>query len=153
MSNPKQTAGTMSFAAPAPRVVSLRHVKEPTAEPKPPEKKRIAWSGGKITTNKEEATLRFLQKKKERGDTLTKDQEAIISKFTLKCNDASSEELLQKLESTIGAKQPVQQPPVMKPGKRASQGTSGGRKKPRFVMTTEGWVTNQKRGPTAAGRA
>ena len=54
----------MSFAAPAPRVVSLRHVKEPTAEPKPPEKKRIAWSGGKITTNKEEATLRFLQKKK-----------------------------------------------------------------------------------------
>lgn len=35
-------------------------------------------SGGKVVTNKEEATLKFILKKKERGETLTQDQLDIV---------------------------------------------------------------------------
>ena len=54
------------MSASRPRVASLGHIHE--ALPDPVEafaapKKVMAWDGGKITSNKEEATLIFLKKK------------------------------------------------------------------------------------------
>jgi len=51
----------------------------------------MAWSGGKLTTNKEEATLKFLKKKLERGESLSEEQAAVIARFTLAANAAESD--------------------------------------------------------------
>ncbi|CAM9838214.1 unnamed protein product, partial [Choristocarpus tenellus] len=40
----------------------------------PPIGKRIAWPGGKITSNKDEALANFLRRKVDKGDTLTTEQ-------------------------------------------------------------------------------
>ena len=50
------------------KIVNLAHIKQPLPDVAAPlEKKRIAWDGGKISTNKDQAVLSFLKKKKERG--------------------------------------------------------------------------------------
>lgn len=69
----------LASARPA-QLVSLSHVKETSPDPVPAAPKRIAWPGGKITSNKEEATLRFLRKKQSRGEPLTEEQIAVVER-------------------------------------------------------------------------
>lgn len=63
------------------KIVNLAHIKQPLPDvAAPPEKKRIAWDGGKISTNKDQAVLSFLKKKKERGEQLTDAQREILAR-------------------------------------------------------------------------
>eukprot|EP00618_Florenciella_parvula_P026751 CAMPEP_0119542140 /NCGR_PEP_ID=MMETSP1344-20130328/53398_1 /TAXON_ID=236787 /ORGANISM="Florenciella parvula, Strain CCMP2471" /LENGTH=194 /DNA_ID=CAMNT_0007586289 /DNA_START=27 /DNA_END=608 /DNA_ORIENTATION=- len=74
------------MTAARPRTVSLGHLHVPLPDPVAAfaaPKKVMAWDGGKITTNKEEATLIFLRKKQARGEVLTSEQLVIIEKFSL----------------------------------------------------------------------
>jgi uncharacterized protein (UPF0335 family) len=67
----------------------------------------MAHAGGKITTNKEEATLKFLRKKMERGDVLTEEQKQIVTKFSLSRVESSlkgSGDLVKTLESVVALK-------------------------------------------------
>ena len=43
--------------------------------------KKVAWPVGKISTNKDESMIRFLEKKRERGESLTEAQLALIDRF------------------------------------------------------------------------
>ncbi|GAB5036968.1 Hypothetical protein NocV09_05500220 [Nannochloropsis oceanica] len=66
------------------KTLSLAHLKQPTlvVPPEPPPR-RIAWAGGKITTNKEEATLQFLRRKQAQGThTFTPEQLALLKRMT-----------------------------------------------------------------------
>lgn len=57
-------------------LISLRHITQPTSKPA-----RIAWPGGTIGSNKDEAIARFLEKKRERGDSLTAEQLELLKRF------------------------------------------------------------------------
>ena len=72
-------------------VVSLGHIKEKRADGREPwdevpaepvKRRRIAWPGGKITSNKDEALVAYLSKKVERGEALTDVQRAAFDKAT-----------------------------------------------------------------------
>jgi|AntAceMinimDraft_5_1070358.scaffolds.fasta_scaffold154778_1 hypothetical protein len=56
-----------------------------------------------IYTNKEEATLKFLKKKEERGETLTVEQKAIVARFTLKSGSSSGNDMIGSLEKAVAA--------------------------------------------------
>ena len=43
-----------------------------------PKARRIPWQGGKITSNKDEALVKFLKRKQERGEQLTEAQKAAL---------------------------------------------------------------------------
>mmetsp|Transcript_40645 Transcript_40645/g.82017 ORF Transcript_40645/g.82017 Transcript_40645/m.82017 type:complete len:192 (+) Transcript_40645:71-646(+) len=89
----------------APRVVSLAHVKATAPIAFAPEKKVMAHAGGKITTNKEEATLKFLRKKMDRGEVLTEEQKKIVAKFSFKDGTKSDgADVLETLESVVALK-------------------------------------------------
>ena len=70
---------------------SLGHIKEKRADGREPwdevpaepvKRRRIAWPGGKITSNKDEALVAYLSKKLERGEALTDVQRAAFDKAT-----------------------------------------------------------------------
>lgn len=63
--------------APMQRVAELSHVK--AAAPAPafagrPGSVRVAWHGGKISSNKEEALRKFLERKQRAGDHVSLEQ-------------------------------------------------------------------------------
>ena len=71
--------------------VSLGHIKdkrEDGREPwdevpaEPVKRRRIAWPGGKITSNKDEALVAYLSKKLQRGEALTDVQRAAFDTAT-----------------------------------------------------------------------
>lgn len=64
----------------APRLISLRHIREPLP-PAPAPPRRIAHPGGRIETNKDEAVARFLEKRRARGELLTDAQLALLARF------------------------------------------------------------------------
>lgn len=70
----------MSSSSAAPRVVSLAHVKASVAgtHAPPAAPKRIAWPGGDISSNKEQAVRDFLARKRSRGESLTEDQLTLL---------------------------------------------------------------------------
>ena len=49
-----------------------------SAPPPPLPTKRIAWAGGKITSNKEEAVARYIERKRQ-ADGLSTDEEQAVS--------------------------------------------------------------------------
>ena len=53
---------------------------QPPREDAAPSKK-IAWPLGKVTTNKDVAVVKFLEKKRGRGESLTEDQLRLIERF------------------------------------------------------------------------
>lgn len=57
--------------APMQRVAELAHVKAATAPAPARDAKRIAWHGGKISSNKAEALRKFLARKQRAGDHAT----------------------------------------------------------------------------------
>ncbi|KAJ1458633.1 hypothetical protein M885DRAFT_513155 [Pelagophyceae sp. CCMP2097] len=68
-------------------VVNLSHLKdvsdgrEPWERPAfsaPVVSRRIPWEGGKITSNKDDALVKFLKRKQERGETLNETQRAAL---------------------------------------------------------------------------
>lgn len=50
------------------RVAELAHVKAASAPPVAAASVRVAWHGGKISSNKEEALRKFLERKARAGD-------------------------------------------------------------------------------------
>jgi hypothetical protein len=70
---------------------SLGHIKEKRADGREPwdpapvetvKKRRIAWPGGKISSNKDEALLMYFSKKLARGETLTDAQKTAFAHAT-----------------------------------------------------------------------
>jgi hypothetical protein len=59
------------------KLISLKHIKEPLASKAP----RIAWPGGTIGSNKDEAVARFLEKKRLHGETLSPEQLELLRRF------------------------------------------------------------------------
>ena len=76
----------MSSAPPVqPRIVSLTHVKEDSPKP-PAAAPKIAWYGGVVTTNRDDATEKFatrLMRKLARGGTLTAAQQQMVDTYKL----------------------------------------------------------------------
>ena len=60
--------------------VDLSHIKKSDPAPfiPPPQKKVMAWDGGKIVTNKAEALRKFLARKRKRGETISETEKKII---------------------------------------------------------------------------
>ena len=87
-------------------MISLSHIKEPAKDDGLPksQKKIMAWSGGKISSNKEVATLKFVRKKLERGESLSEEQSAIVAKFSLADAAVGSEDILKSLEASVASK-------------------------------------------------
>ncbi|CAM9559176.1 unnamed protein product [Ectocarpus sp. 8 AP-2014] len=55
----------------------------------PPLPKRIAWPGGKIVSNKDEALANFLRRKVDQGQTLTPEQMAMLKRMAYSNTSAS----------------------------------------------------------------
>ncbi|CAN0198955.1 unnamed protein product [Ectocarpus sp. 12 AP-2014] len=55
----------------------------------PPLPKRIAWPGGKIVSNKDEALANFLRRKVDQGQTLTPEQMAMLKRMAYPNTSAS----------------------------------------------------------------
>ena len=76
----------MASSAPVqPRIVSLTHVKEDSPKP-PAAAPKIAWYGGVVTTNRDDATEKFatrLMRKLARGGTLTAAQQTVVDTYKL----------------------------------------------------------------------
>ena len=72
---------TLPLPSPPPKLISLAHIKTSTSPAAPTPKPRLSWPGGVIKTNKDEAVARFLQKKVERGEGLTAEQQALFARF------------------------------------------------------------------------
>lgn len=69
-------------------VVNLSHVKKPSVSPPPPVPTgpRMAWPGGKISTNRDDATKVFVQRlkqKRARGETLTSRQTQMLAEYDI----------------------------------------------------------------------
>ena len=64
----------------APSSAATRTLQPPSVA-SPPPAARVAWPVGKIHSNKEEAVVRFLEKKRDKGVALTATQQALVSKF------------------------------------------------------------------------
>ena len=58
------------------RLINLRHITQSKAKPT-----RIAWPGGTIGSNKDEAIARFLEKKRAQGGSLTLEQLELLKRF------------------------------------------------------------------------
>lgn len=69
-----------------PTIAKLSHIKEKTEDgrepwdPQPASKsRRIAWPGGKISSNKDQALVAFLQRKLAQGETLSEAQQEALA--------------------------------------------------------------------------
>ena len=126
------TGGGSSSAASAPakkaeqpRVVTIQWSAEPAKKVLPPVPKKVmAWSGGVMTTNKDEARSKFaqkLEKKRQAGDTLTAGQLEIIAEWKRNGGEAASE----SADAGAKRKRPMLGPPPGK-GKRGKRGRGRG---------------------------
>lgn len=111
------------MASSEPRLVSLAHLKRPVEVPMAAPKKVMAWAGGKITTNKEEATIKWLKRKRDKGEELTEEQRKVIAKFSLSSDDTGSS-IHEKVEEAEGERVSVPAGSMMKT--------------PKFVFTVGG---------------
>ena len=71
-------------------------VKAATLQPpahSPPPAPRVAWPLGKISSNKDEAMARFLEKKRARGESLSEDQLRLIARFHAPEHAAAAQEV------------------------------------------------------------
>jgi hypothetical protein len=83
----------------APKLISLKHIKESAAAMPP----RKAWPGGTIGSNKDEAIARFLEKKRAQGGALTPEQLEILRRFHSVEAAAKAERIAKGLDSNDDA--------------------------------------------------
>ena len=120
---------------------SLGHIKEKRADGREPwdpapvetvKRRRIAWPGGKISSNKDEALLMYFSKKLARGEALTDAQKTAFAHATkgtrfegLSEKDAMA---LAAAEAPARAPEPEEAPPPKKAKKQPKgKGGKGGR--------------------------
>ena len=120
---------------------SLGHIKEKRADGREPwdpapvetvKRRRIAWPGGKISSNKDEALLMYFSKKLARGEALTDAQKTAFAHATkgtrfegLSEKDAMA---LAAAEAPAREPEPVEAPPPKKAKKQPKgKGGKGGR--------------------------
>ena len=120
---------------------SLGHIKEKRADGREPwdpapvetvKKRRIAWPGGKISSNKDEALLMYFSKKLARGEALTDAQKTAFAHATKGTRfEGLSEEdamALAAAEAPAREPEPVEAPPPKKAKKQPKgKGGKGGR--------------------------
>lgn len=137
---------------PAP-VARLGHITEKRADgrepwdPAPPvetKRRRIAWEGGKITSNKDEALVLYFSKKLARGEALTAAQRAAFAHATrgTRFEGLSEREAMALAAAEAPAREAELEPAPKKakkrpPGKGGKRGGGrGGRGKPRSTQLT-----------------
>jgi hypothetical protein len=60
-------------------LISLKHIKASATEPtKAP---RLAWPGGRVVSNKAEATVKFLRRKAAKGQELSEHEKALLEQY------------------------------------------------------------------------
>ncbi|CEG36349.1 uncharacterized protein PHALS_02439 [Plasmopara halstedii] len=84
------------------RVAVLSHVKESTAPPSQSSsgRQRVAWQGGKIVSNKEEAIRKFYQRKLRAGDQLTAQQIETLQTLSVKIESDAAHKQQKKVYAT-----------------------------------------------------
>jgi hypothetical protein len=62
-------------------MISLKHIKSPSAPAAAASSPRISWPGGPVQSNADTAVAAFLRRKLERGEALTDQQTTLLAKF------------------------------------------------------------------------
>jgi hypothetical protein len=62
----------------ASRIISLKHIKEPDVICVGERKPRVAWPGGRLVSNKDDAVVAFLRRKQANGEALTAEQLVVL---------------------------------------------------------------------------
>lgn len=124
-------------------LAQLGHIKEKRTDGREPwdpvpeepvKRRRIAWPGGKISSNKDEALIAYFSKKVERGETLTETQRTAFEHATkgTRFEGKSEEEAMQLAAEEKAVAAPKVAPLALdleskKDGRKKGKGGKGGR--------------------------
>jgi hypothetical protein len=120
-------------------IVNLAHVKEKFEAPPFPSRGKMAWPGGKITTNKNLALLKFCKRRKDRGEELTPQQLAALRE-ALGSGEHDADAMLAMLEKRVKAAPPLRldgEDDATPNDKPTMSGSSTGRKKKKYGNSSD----------------